>query len=136
LIEQGFVALVQSGLTALSVPGGFQVQLPPNQISAANPMAWTYRSINRPPDYVLEGQTGYTEWEIQLDCHGFSMANAITLAAAVDAVLRGGYSGTLSDPDHTIVYGIFRRAPFLDGFSDLNRSFVRTMEYEIQYSAI
>ena len=62
------------------------------------------------------------------------MADAIALARAIDGVLRGGYSGVLSDPDHTRVHGIFRRGPYVDGYSDLNRSYVRTMEYLVNYN--
>jgi hypothetical protein len=137
MIEAGFVLLVQAGLGSPPLaPGGFAVQLPKDQISPVTPYAWTYRSIVSDPTYVLEGQDPFTSWEIQLDCHGYTMQNAITLARAVDVVLRGGYSGVLSDTDRTRVFGIFRRGPFLDGYSDANRSFVRTMEYEIQYAQI
>jgi len=137
VIEQGLVILIQSGLSGLTpaVPGGFAVMLQPKDlISAAVPMAWTYRSIVSEPDYVLAGQTGYTALELQIDCHGLTMANAIGLARGIDAVLRGNYAGTLADPDHTVVYGIQRQGPFLDGYADANRSYVRTLEYKIQYA--
>jgi hypothetical protein len=135
MIEQGFVLLVQGGLgTPPMAPGGWAVQLPKDQISEAQPRAWTYRSIVSEPSYHLSGQDGFTGWEIQLDCHGYTMADAIALARAIDGVLRGGYSGVLADPDHTRVHGIFRRGPYVDGYSDLNRSYVRTMEYLVNYN--
>ena len=137
MIEQGFVALIQAGLGSPPMaPGGFAVQLPKDQISSAAPMAWTYRSIVSDPTYHLGGQDALTGWEVQIDCHGYTMANAITLARAIDAVLRGGYTGVLSDPDHTFVQGVFRMGPFIDGFSDVNRSFVRTLEYLVNYDQI
>lgn len=135
MIEAGLVLLIQGGIGGIA-PGGFAVQLAKDQISAAAPMAWTYRSITSEPTYVLEGQDALTGWEVQIDSHGYTMANAITLARAIDGVLRGGFQGTLSDPDHTVVLGIFRRDPFIDGFSDANRSYVRTAEYLVQYYQI
>lgn len=138
MIESGFVMLVQSGLSGLvpAVPGGYAVQLPKDLITPETPMAWTYRSIVSEPSYTLGNQDGFTSWEVQVDCHGYAMSNAITLARAIDGVLRGGYSGTLADSDHTIVYGIFRLGSFIDGFSSVSRTYVRTIEYKIQYSQI
>ena len=135
MIEQGLVLLIQAGLgNPPMAPGGFAVELPKDQISATAPMAWTYRCIVADPTYHLGGQDGFTGLELQIDCHGYTMANAIALARAIDAVLRGVYSGTLSDPDATVVQGIFRMGPFLDGFSDANRSYVRTLEYLVNYN--
>jgi hypothetical protein len=48
--------------------------------------------------------------------------------------MRGLYSGTL--PDGTIVQAIIRKPAFIDGYSDLNRSYVRSLEYEIQFDQI
>jgi hypothetical protein len=118
------------------VPGGFAVQLPKDLISQTTPKAWTYRSITSEPTYVLEGQDGFTTWEIQLDCHGNTMDDAIVLARAIDSILRGGFRGILSDPDRTVVQGIFRQGPLVDGFSDSNRTYVRTLEYRIEYNQV
>ena len=135
MIEQGLVQFIQGGLGSPPIfPGGFLIQLPKDFISPANPMAWTYRSIVSTPSYFLDGQDGLTFLEIQIDCHGYAAANAITLARAVDGVMRGLYSGTL--PDGTIVQAIIRKPAFVDGFSDVNRSYVRSIEYEIQYQQI
>ena len=138
MIEAGLVALVQQGITSAlpGVPGGFAVQLPKDQISSASAMAWTYRCIVAEPTYTLQGQDPFTGLELQIDCHGYAMADAIALARAIDGVLRGGYSGVLPDADHTVVQGIFRMAPFTDGFSDANRSYVRTLEYLVNYDQI
>jgi len=137
LIEEGLFQLIQAGLgTPPIASGGWGLQLPKDQISAATPMAWTWHSLVSMPDYVLEGQTGFTEWETQIDCHGYTMANAMQLARAIDGVLRGGWSGVLPDSDHTLVFGIFKKPGLIDGFSDVNRSYVRTLEYCVQYEQI
>jgi hypothetical protein len=140
--------LIQSGLASGSpaynnIPGGYMAELPKDLLSTAIPQAWSYRSIIADADFVLNGETGWTEWDVQIDCHGYSgdamtsgAADAITLARAIVKVLRGGYRGYLADPDNTYVFGIFRRPPFVDGYSDVNRSFVRSLEYRIQYQQI
>jgi hypothetical protein len=142
VVEQGFVMLVQAALgTPPMAPGGYAVQLPSTtQIgdgtNGTYKMAWTYNTISDEPSYTLGGQDGLTEWEFRLNCHGSTMANAITLARAIDGVLRGSWAGVLPDPDATVVQGIFRRAPVVDGFDDVNRSYVRTLEYMVQYEQI
>jgi hypothetical protein len=138
MIEAGFVSLIQTGITnqSVNVPGGFAVQLPKDLITSTTTQAWAYRSILSVPTYLLNGQDPLTFWEVQIDSHGFTMANAITLSRSIDNVLRGGFKGTLSDPDNTVVQGIFRLPSFVDGFNDINRSFVRSTEYRISYVQI
>lgn len=130
--------LIQAGLAgsqpSLSVPGGFFAELPKDQISAAAPMAWSYRFILSEPTYRLEGQDGFTSATVQIDCHGSAAKDAIALARAIDGVLRGGFHGALPDSDATFVDSIFREPTFVDGFSDANRSFVRSLEYVINYN--
>jgi hypothetical protein len=135
MIEQGFCTLIQNGLKGqgVSVPGAFAVELPKDLISASTPQAWTYRSIISTPLYFIDGQDPLTMWEVQIDCCGFTMTNAITLARSIDSVLRGSWSGTLQDADHTVVQGIFRLPSMVDGFNDINRSFVRSLEYQINF---
>lgn len=135
MVEAGFVLLIQNGLTTanVNVPGGFAVELPKDLISGTTTQAWTYRSILSTPTYLLNGQDPLTMWEVQIDCHGFTMADAITLARAIDGVLRGSYAGTLPDADNTVVQGIFRLPSQIDGFNDINRSFVRSLEYRVTY---
>jgi hypothetical protein len=135
MIEAGLVTLIQNGLTgqSITVPGGFAVQLPKDLISSNTPQAWTYRSILSTPTILLNGQDPLTMWEVQIDCHGYTMSDAIVLARAIDHVLRGSYAGVLSDADNTVVQGIFRLPSFVDGFNDTNRSFVRSLEYRINY---
>lgn len=137
--------LIQAGIAEAfpNVPGGYGVELPKDLLSKATPLAWNYRSITSEASYVLEGQDAFTDWEVQIDCNGFSdqlggpgMAGAIQLARAIDGVLRGGFSGVLPDPDATLVYGIYRQPGFIDGFSDLNRSYVRSLEYHVGYAQI
>jgi hypothetical protein len=146
MVEQGLVMLIQQGIASLtpSVPGGYGVQLPKDLISDTVPMAWSYRAIVAEPSYVLEGQDAFTGLELQIDCHGFwldpqgrpTMANAINLARAIEGVLRGGWAGTLPDPDATVVQGIFRQSHYVDGFSHVNRSYVRSLEYLVNYDQI
>ena len=135
MIESGLVLLIQPGLTGLfpTCPGGFGVQLPDDLISPTVPWAWTYRRITREPSYLLNGQDSFMSAEYQIDCHGYSMANAITLAHAIEAVLSGSYAGTLTDADSTVVYGIFMLPGAPDGYSDANRSYVRSLEIQIDY---
>jgi hypothetical protein len=135
MIEQGFTTLISTGIASQfpNLTGGFPTQLPPNFISTANPWSWSWRSILSTPMYFLQGQDALTTWEVQLDCYGNSMAQAVQVARAIDGVLRGGYSGTLSDPDNTVVSMIKRLPGMVDGFSDLNRSYVRSLEYEVIY---
>ena len=112
-------------------PGGFTSMLPKDLLSPTVPMAWTYRTLSSEPNYFLTGQDGYTELIWQIDCHGLRASDARSLAMAIDATLRGGFAGTLSDADRTVVQGIFRLGPALDGYDPINRTFVKTLEYQI-----
>ncbi len=126
--------LIQSGLgNPPLAPGGFAMELPKDQISQTAPMAWAYQCLESTPSYFLTGQDGFTSLLMRINCHGLTAANAQQLAYAVDKVLRGEWSGTLSDPDATVVQGIFRENAFVDGYSDANRAYVRTLEYLINY---
>jgi hypothetical protein len=138
MIEAGMVALINAGIASAypGLTGGFAAELPENFISASNPWSWSYRSIMSKPLYTLQGQDSLTEWEVQIDCHGAKMVNAIGVARAIDGVLRGGFSGTLSDSDSTVVLGVFRLPSQVDGFNDDARTFVRSLEYNIQYIQI
>lgn len=146
MIEQGLSMYIQAGLAALVPPvvaagAFFGGQLPTDQIQSTQggtrgPMAFAYKSVNSKPEYVLNTQTGWTEWQVQINCHGSAQADAIILARAIDKVLRGGFKGTFPDPDSTYVFGLFRLGSQVDGFNDPNRSYVRSLEYEIQYQQI
>jgi hypothetical protein len=135
MVEEGLCNLIKTGIASAypSLTGGFPSQLPPNFISSANPWSWTWRSIISEPLYLLAGQDSLTSWEVQLDCHGFTMNHAQGLARAIDGVLRGSWAGVLTDADSTRVTGIFRLPSFVDGFSDANRSYVRSLEYKVIY---
>ncbi len=140
-IEKGLELLIQAGLGSPPIAsGGFFVQLPKDFITAANPMAWTYRFLISNPTYTLDTQDGFTAAEIRIDCHGFTAAHAIQLANAIAVALRppagnsGAWSGTLPDSDATVVQGIFQSGNAPDGYSDLNRSFVRTLEFLVNYN--
>ena len=138
MIEAGIVQLINAGIASAypGLTGGFSSQLPENFLSNANPWSWCYRSIMSKPLYMLSGQGALTEWEVQIDCHGKTAANSIGVARAIDGVLRGGYSGTLSDSDSTVVLGVFRLPSQVDGFNDDAHTFVRSLEYNIQYIQI
>lgn len=132
-IQQGLAALTP----AVVVPGGYGAELPEDLLSADKPQAWSWRSITSNAEFVLSGETGWTEWVVQIDCHGFqSHALAITLARAITKVLRGVFQGVLPDSDNTYVFGIYRQPPLVDGYSDTNRSFVRSLEYRVIYQQI
>jgi hypothetical protein len=136
-IEQGFVALVQSRLAVAGVrpPGGFFVQMPKDTISETAPQAWTFRWITDREDVLLTGEASFTQALVQIDCHGYAPADAISLAAAIKSVLRSGLSGRLgsADPDNTLVDSIIRQPSQVDGFNDANRTYVRSLEYLVSY---
>ena len=148
MVEQGLVLLVGNGIAsgspALSnVPAGQGVMLEPKDLVYSGPtnpapagaitQAWTFKTITSKPEYTLDGQTGWTEWVVQIDCHGTRYADATNLYRAIDKVLRGGYRGYLPDVDSTYVFGVYREDPGPDGFSDANRTYVRTLQYRIIY---
>ena len=130
-VEQGLYILIQTGTSNLAP--GFAVTLPKNQLSASAPMAWSYRSITSTPHYTLSGQLGFQDWNVQLDCHGTTMAYAIQMSNAINGVLRGIWHGTMTDADSTKVAGIFRKSTFIDGYRDENLSYVRSTDWLIQY---
>jgi hypothetical protein len=144
LVEQGLVILVQTPLAAAGPPlsrvaGGYGDILPKDAItpptgnSPGNPMAWVYKTVSRVPDYIVAGRTGWTEWNVQIDCHGVTKANAIALRQAVWETLRGGFQGVMADPDATFIFGIYERDWPPSLFSDANRTFVEPLEYQVIY---
>src|SRR5579885_2800282 len=139
--------LIGQGRSNPTVPGvsapGFMAEVPKDLLSAARPQAWTWRTISVIADYVLAGQTGRTEWCVQIDSHGYAAdvssdgaALAIQLARSIDNILRGGFQGNLPDPDNTYVFGVYREHSAVDGYNDANRSYVRSQEYRIIYQQI
>jgi hypothetical protein len=137
MVEAGLQIYITTGLANAAIPPGFSDVLPKNQITVATPQAWLWKTILSEAEYVLEGGgAGYTTWTVQIDCHGFTAANSMSLARAIETVLRGSFQGTFADSDSTKVSGIFRKPLFLGGFDDDNRSFVRSLEYEIVYNQI
>jgi hypothetical protein len=139
MVEEGFVLFVQNALAALTPPvtppGGFMAELPRDVISAAQKQAWTYRSIVADPEYNLRGP-GVCEWQVQIDCHGYAPDDAVSLARAVQKALDPGFTGTFADPDSTFVVGLFRLPHQVDLFSDANRTYVRALEYAVQFHPI
>lgn len=141
MIEQGLVKLIQTGLTdafSQAVPGGYATELPKDLIGVQGSQvfkAWLYRSMDRPGNYVLQGIEGLTNWTVQIDCYGYNPSDAIDLGYAIDAIVNG-FSGTLTDSDSTVVEGIFRQGSLIDSFSDVNRAYVRSLEFLVQYYQI
>jgi len=136
MIEQGFVKLIQATVATAftpNVPGGYGVQLPKDLISSTQPKAWTWRTISNKTTEVLAGRTSFTEWRVCIDCHGLTMPDAMALASAIDGVLRAGVSGALTDSDSTKVDNIRALPGATDGYSDANRSFVRSVDYLVQF---
>lgn len=126
-IEQGFAALSPP----VVAPGVYFAQLEKDLISPTVPMAIAYRSVSEDLNYNLSGP-GIYEWHVQIDCHGYARADAVNLSRAVKSILDKGFRGTFPDVDSTRVAGIFRIGQ-VDGFSDANRSYVRSLEYVVQY---
>lgn len=127
-IEYVFTQYLQTLLNGiLSGINVFEVILPKDYISASNPKAVVYHSILNEPIYTLNGQNKLTVWEVQVDCHGFTMQDAITLANTVDSVLSGGLGDSLT------MQSIFKLPSQVDGYSDTNRTFIRSLEYQIHY---
>lgn len=126
---------MQSGLGSPPIaPGGFAGELPQNLISSPSgptTMAWVYKPIHREPTYTLAVQDGWTDWHVQIDCHGTTAQAAQTLMYAIRDVLKGEYSGTLADSDATVVQGIFDLGTDLIMFNDSTHTYVRVLEYEV-----
>ena len=127
MIEQGFVLLVQgnAAVQAIAATGGFLAELPKDQ-----PLpSWSYTSVADSADYALAGPVDLGSWNVQVDCYANTREQAVLLAAAIDGVLNG-YAGTLADPDHTVVQGIFRINK-RDFFDDARRTYRRMLEYQV-----
>jgi hypothetical protein len=137
MVEQGLVMLIQAGLGSPPVIlGGFSDMLPKDTISQTTPMAWVYHSISSDPSFKWSGQSSWTDWYVQIDCHGYAADDALSLMRMIDNILRGPFHGRLPDPDATLVHGIWREAPNISGYSDANRTYVRSLEYKVQYLQI
>jgi len=132
MLEQGLFNLIQSAVP--SGVQGFAVEFPKDLISPSNPKAWLWRGITSNPLYSLNGQNAWTVTTIRIDCHGITMKDAMSLAKTIRDTLSG-WRGTMTDADSTVVQAILMTPLLVDGFDDANRSFVRTIEVDIQYLA-
>jgi hypothetical protein len=132
MIEQGIQILVQadSAVSAIATFGGFSTQLPKN---AALP-TWTQMLITDPVDYNMEGAVDLGDRSIQIDCFAATMSDAMSLAAAIDAVLSG-YRGQLADDDAVFVQACFRTDQ-RDFYDDAPRTFRRMLQYSIMSSSV
>lgn len=131
MIEQGLVKLVQGDATVFAIcpKGGFLAQLPKDFTLPS----WIYEVVSDPTDYELLGPVSQSSTRFQLKCIGTTGAQVITLAKAINDVLSG-YHGTLTDPDATVVHGIFKTNT-IDFFDDNARNFVRILEYRICFDS-
>lgn len=132
MIEQGIQILVQADTTvkALATFGGFSTQLPAN---IAKP-TWTQTLVTDPTDYNMQGAVDLGNREIQIDCFADTMADAMSLAAAIDAVLSG-FRGQLADDDVVFVQACFRTG-MRDFYDDAPRTFRRMLQYSIMSSSV
>lgn len=130
MIEQGLVMLIQAGIATAwpTVPGGFAGTLPENQA----PPAYTYRVISDRANLTLLSFSGFGQARFEFNCFGVKASDALLLANAVDKVLNG-YTGTLSDPDSTMVDSIFRQDREGPDYSDSARNFYVMLEYLVSY---
>lgn len=135
MIEQALVTLVQgdTDVSAIASTGGFFAQLPKGQALPS----WTYTNVAGPIDYTLTGSCRLGYRRIQIDCYGNTAADAISLAAAIDAVLNG-YSGTVSTTSSPITTLAVIKACFRvslhDFFDPDSRTYRRMLEYELWFS--
>ena len=140
MVEQGLLKFIANGLAGsppVTPPPGFLTHIEKDQISGSgSTQAYCIKTIGIDPDYVLTGQTGWTEWKVQIDACGATAKDSVDLARAIDNVLRGAFHGVLPDSDSTYVFGIFRIDGGADGYSDVNRTYVRSLEYRIVYQQI
>jgi hypothetical protein len=129
MIELGLVKLANASaaVTAICPAGGFFASLPKDALRPN----WTYTIVSRTTEYVLAGRQQLTMIRLQVDAFGSLAPDCITLAYALDAVFNG-FSGTLTDPDATVVQGMFL-SDQLDFFDDTARSFRRMLEYEVHF---
>ena len=131
MLEAGIVSLVMAdaGVLAITTTGGFLVNLPKDEALPS----WTHQTISDAGPYALRGEHGFTTRRLEINCFGNRRADAVSLAAAIDAVLSG-YKGTLPDADSTVVYGCFRSDRMDAPFDEAARTYRRMLEYEIQYA--
>jgi hypothetical protein len=133
MLELGIVKLVMAdaGVLAVCSAGGYLLTLPKD---APRP-SWTYRAISDHGTYALKGEHGFVTRRLQLDCFGTARQDAMLLGRAIDKVL-GGYKGTLTDSDSTIVFGCFRSDLMDMPFDEATRSYRRMLEYEIDFHEV
>lgn len=132
MIEQGLQILVQadSAVSAIATFGGFSTQLPTN----ATKPTWTQTLISDPGDYNMEGASDLGRRDVQIDCFADTMSDALSLAAAIDAVLSG-YRGQLADDDAVFVQACLRTDQ-RDFYDDAPRTFRRMLQYSIWSSSV
>lgn len=127
MIDLGLVMKIGAALGP-SVPGGFPGTLPENMRGPA----YAYTVISDRANVTLQSVTGLGMRRYQFDCFGPLAVDAKRLADAIDAVLNG-FSGTLPDPDSTVVDSAIRSDRMGPKDSDSARNFWVMLEFEIWY---
>ena len=67
-------------------------------LSADTPKAWTYRVINTEPSHVFEGDDPFTAMQLQIDCHGYTMADAIRKVTTPALIICGDEDDACVEP--------------------------------------
>lgn len=131
MIEEGLVLLVQADTTvkAICPVGGFLGSLPKDPQLPS----WMYEVVSDPLAYTLQAPVSQRSTRIQLKCYGEKGADVINLAKAINNVLNG-YHGTLTDPDSTVVHGVFKTNT-IDYFDTDARNYIRLLEYLICFDS-
>ena len=129
MIEQGLVLLLGSDptVTSIAAVGGFFAQLPKDQALPS----WSYLGVSDKAHYTFAGLVLTSSRRLQIDCYGYTAADVILLAGAIDRILSG-FKGTLTDPDETVVQGAFRTQQ-IDFYDEASRTFRRMLEYEVWF---
>ena len=136
MIEEGIIGLVAAGLAAASPPivvtGGSLATLPKGQALPS----WTYQMVSGVPDRTLwNPKGGLVAGRIQIDCYGYSAADAVGLARAITGVLHG-HRGTLPDADATYLDSAFWSDVHDPEWDEASRTWRRMIEFEISYQAV
>ena len=130
MIEQGVVKLVQSSSAVKALTagrGGWMAELPKDEILPS----WSYRVVSQVSEYGLTSRPGLVMKRFEVNSYGNNGGEAVTLAHAIDGAL-GGYHGTLTDTDSTVV-NVILQTDEMDFFDDARRSWRKMLEYEVYF---
>lgn len=140
MIEEGIVKAIKAGLQAanVNVPGGYMsAELPKDLPSALVPQIWAVLFVTQDIGKSLKGQNSRTDAYIQIDCHGWDgdgqgSPRAFGLAKSIEFVMRGIGPAVLDDADSILLETVFLE-DVNDGFRDASRSYIRSLDYSLQF---